>query len=63
MVTWWYEIPAIKTDHSAICLELAFSDGGAPRPGYWKMNCSLLDDDDYVEAILKNDPCLGKGRS
>ena len=50
------KIPAIKTEHSAICLELAFLDGGAPGPGYWKMNCSLLDDGDYVEAISKMTP-------
>ena len=43
-------IPAIKTDHSAMCLELAFEDGGGPGPGYWKMNCSLLDDE-FVKAI------------
>ena len=49
-------IPAIKTDHSAICLELAFLDNRAPGPGYWKMNCSLLDDDVYVEAISKMIP-------
>lgn len=49
--------PAIKTDHSAICLELAFLDDGTPGPGYWKMNyCSLLDDDDYVEAMSKMIP-------
>ena len=49
-------IPPIKTDHSAICLEFAFLDNSAPGPGYWKMNCSLLDDDDYVEAISKMIP-------
>ena len=49
-------IPAIKTDHSAICSELAFLDGGEPGPGYCKMNYSLLDDDDYVEAISKMIP-------
>ena len=48
-------IPVIKTDHSAICLELSFLDEDAPGPGYWKMNCSLLDDD-YVEAISKMIP-------
>ena len=49
-------IPAIKTDHSAICLELAFLDNSAPGPGYWKMNCSMLDDDVYVETISKMIP-------
>ena len=49
-------IPAIKTDHSAICLELSFLDEGVPGPGYWKMNCSLLDGDDCVEAISKMIP-------
>ena len=49
-------IPAIKTDHSAICLELAFLDNSPPGPGYWKMNCSMLDDDVYVETISKMIP-------
>ena len=48
-------IPAIKTDHSAICLELTLLDDGAQGPG-WKMNGSLLDDDNYVEAISKMIP-------
>ena len=39
-------IPAIKTDHSAIYLELAFLDNSTLGPVYWKLNCSLLDDDD-----------------
>ena len=50
------EIPAIKTDHSAICLELSFLDEDAPGPSYWKMNCSLLNDVDYAEAISKMIP-------
>lgn len=49
-------IPAIKTDHSAFFLELAFLDNSAPGPGYWKMNCNLLDDKDYVESISKMIP-------
>ena len=49
-------IPAIKTDHFAICLELACVNGGKPDPGYWKMKCSLLEDDEYVEAISKMIP-------
>ena len=44
-------IPAIKTDHSAILLEFCNNVNDIKGPGYWKMNCSLLEDDDYINDI------------
>ena len=41
--------PAIKTDHSAILLEFCNNVNDIKGPGYWKMNCSLLEDDDYIK--------------
>ena len=41
-------IPAIKTDQSAILLEFCNNVNDVKGPGYWKMNCSLLEDDDYI---------------
>ena len=46
-------IPAIKTDHSAIYLEFENIDKNVKGPGFWKLNCSVLNDDDYVEEITK----------
>ena len=42
-------IPAIKTDHSAIVIEFQSADDMAKGFGIWKLNCSLLSDDGYVE--------------
>ena len=44
-------IPAIKTDHSAILIEFQSTDDMARGPGIWKLNCSLLSDDGYVEEM------------
>ena len=44
-------ISAIKTDHSAIVIELQDVDDRAKGPGLWKLNCSLLNDKRYVEEI------------
>ena len=44
-------IPAIRTDHAAITLELVNKSDDIKGPGIWKMNCSLLDDEDYVKRI------------
>ena len=46
-------IPAIKTDHSAIYLEFENIDKNVKGPGFRKLNCSVLNDDDYVEEITK----------
>jgi len=39
-------IPDIKTDHAAISIEFSISEPHVKGPGHWKMNCSLLDDED-----------------
>ena len=39
-------IPAITTDHAAISIEFSISEKHVKGPGHWKMNCSLLDDEE-----------------
>ena len=46
-------IPAIKTDHSAIYLEFENINKNVKGPGFWKLNCSVLNDGDYVAEITK----------
>ena len=56
-------IPSIKTDHAAISLELVNDSNDIKGPGLWKMNCSLLDDEDYVNDITEKIPIwLAEGR-
>ena len=49
-------IPAIKTDHAAISIEFSISEKHIKGPGHWKMNCSLLDDEDYVRELTVKIP-------
>ena len=43
-------IPGFKSDHSAITLEITVQQ--QPRgPGFWKFNCSLLKDINYVNLV------------
>ena len=49
-------VPAIKTDHSGILLEFCNNVNDIKGPGYWKMNCSLLEDDDYSNDITVKIP-------
>lgn len=49
-------IPAIKTDHSAISLELNNNDNQIKGLGLWKMNCALLEDDRYVDDVKSKIP-------
>ena len=49
-------IPAIKTDHAAISIEFSISEKHIKGPGHWKMNCSLLDDEDYVREVTAKIP-------
>ena len=44
-------ISAIKTDHSAITIEFQDVDDKVKGPGFWKLNCSLLNDKQYVDEI------------
>ena len=46
-------IPAIRTDHDAILLEIGKLENGQKGPGYWKLNCSLLADDAYVNSVTE----------
>ena len=34
-------IPAIRTDHDVISLEIGQLENKLRAPGYWKLNCSL----------------------
>ena len=45
--------PAIKTDHSLICLELSNSKEHKRGRGFWKHNSSLLHNPKYVAEIKK----------
>ena len=50
-------IPAIKTDHAAISLEFGITEKHHIKgPGHWKINCSLLDDEDYVREVTAKIP-------
>ena len=41
--------PTVRTDHNAFLLSLKMNN--AKRgPGYWKMNVSILNDDNYVKG-------------
>ena len=46
-------VSAIKTDHSAITLQLHKIEAGVKGPGFWKMNTSMLNDAAYVEEVKK----------
>ena len=48
-------IPAIRTDHGAIRLSLG-EIGEAKGPGTWKMNVSLLDDEECLDYLSVNIP-------
>ena len=48
-------IPAIRTDHAAISLNLG-EIGEAKEPGRWKMNVMLLDDEEYLNYLSVNVP-------
>ena len=56
-------IPSIKTDHAAITLDLQTSDNEIKGPGFWKMNCALLEDHDYINDVSSKIPIwLAQGR-
>ena len=44
-------LPSIKSDHSAIFLELEEINDNGRGPGYWKMNTSLLANEEYKNMI------------
>ena len=43
-------IPAPRTDHDAIWLEIGELENELKGPGYWKMNCSMLKDEECVNG-------------
>ena len=49
-------ISAIKTDHSAIVLQVNSVERQPTGPSYWKFNSSLLDDPEYINLINDNVP-------
>ena len=49
-------LPAIKTDHAAISLDFNISQNHIKGPGYWKMNCFLLDDNNYQREVTAKMP-------
>ena len=49
-------IPAIKTDHATISIEFSISEEHVKGPGHWKINCSLLDGEDYVRDVTAKTP-------
>ena len=46
-------IPAIKTDHSAVILNILPQFSFKRGPSYWKFNNSLLSDKSHVELIQR----------
>ena len=46
-------IPAIRTDHDTISIEIGELENEQKGPGYWKMNCSLLKDEEYVNSVTE----------
>ena len=56
-------IPCIKTHHAAISLDFNISQNQVKGPGYWEMNCFLLDDDNYQRKVTAEMPVLaGQGQ-
>ena len=49
-------LPAIKTDHAAIVLDLTNKENHNRGSGIWKMNCSMLEDENYVNEIVLKIP-------
>ena len=45
------DLPAIKTDHSAITIKFKFIEEQLKGRGLWKLNVSLLTNKDYVDEI------------
>ena len=46
-------IPAFRTDHDGISLEMGELENELRDPGYWKMDCSLLADEEYVNSVTE----------
>ena len=46
-------IPAPRTDHDAIWLKIGELENEQKGPGYWKMNCIMLKDEEYVNNVTE----------
>ena len=44
-------MPSIKSDHSLLSLEISLADEPKRGKGTWKLNVSLLEDKEYIEAM------------
>ena len=56
-------IPAIRKDHDAIFLEIGKLQNEIKGPGHWKMKCSLLTDEEYIDSITEMIPIwIAEGR-
>ena len=51
--------PAIKTDHAAIIIEFGSKDNQVKGPGLWKVNCSILEEEPYINDVSKKIPIWG----
>ena len=56
-------IPGVFSDHSAIILKLDDKTEMNRGNGFWKLNCSLLDDKNDISEISELIPAWGKGHS
>ena len=45
-------LPFIKSDHSAVVLEIRVSEQDQKGKGYWKLNNSILDEADFIQEML-----------
>ena len=48
--------PAIKTDHAAIIIEVGPKDNQVKGPGLLKMNCSILEEELYIDEVTQMIP-------
>ena len=49
--------PATKTDHAAIIIEFGSKDDQVKGPtGLWKMNCSILEEESYINDVTQKIP-------
>lgn len=46
-------VRALRTDHSAVCMEILMNKNKRGK-GYWKLNASLLQDEEYVKVMREN---------
>ena len=46
-------IPAIRTDHSAVTMDINKIEQKVRGPSFWKFNSSLLEDDEYIALIFE----------